>query len=147
MNEEFDKWFDQAVTKGIFKLTAPSAQYHAAKASWKAEKEVSVLSGGKGFTITGPSVKLEQTSAKVKDSPTQRHLTGYLRGRVRDGWETFIVRETYFARYNKYLTEDEINQAIIGFDDQAIIADKWKDNHREGDSDHNGIFYIPDPDK
>lgn len=36
MDDEFEDWFDSAVDKELFELTAPSAQYHAAKASWVA---------------------------------------------------------------------------------------------------------------
>ena len=39
MSDKFEDWFDSAVDKELFKLTAPSAQYHAAKAAWAAAIE------------------------------------------------------------------------------------------------------------
>ena len=34
MNEEFEDWFDQAISDNLFELTAPSAQHKAALAAW-----------------------------------------------------------------------------------------------------------------
>ena len=39
MNEEFDQefedWFDGAITDNLFELTAPTAQYRSAKVAWE----------------------------------------------------------------------------------------------------------------
>jgi hypothetical protein len=34
MNEAFEDWFDNAITKNLFELTAPSAQHKSAMAAW-----------------------------------------------------------------------------------------------------------------
>ena len=34
MNEQFEDWFDQAISGNLFELTAPSAQHKAALAAW-----------------------------------------------------------------------------------------------------------------
>ena len=45
MNEEFEDWFDQAISDNIFEMTAPSAQHKAALAAWtECERRKSVKS-------------------------------------------------------------------------------------------------------
>ena len=45
MNEEFEDWFDQAISDNLFELTAPSAQHKAALAAWtECERRKSVKS-------------------------------------------------------------------------------------------------------